>query len=215
MPLAYYLKKPNTRLLSILLAISLFNNIVTLQPPEYLLFQPTTIYYKSEYAETMNSFKPLGFPLFTYYFPLTVLYGPRARIIEHLAGGFWNIDIRDYAYYGPRLPPFVNLIPLALILGFIWRQEIFDRGGRSRRSWTANRLKIFFNAAAVLFALVTAYSALMILLHEPTEKDPRVHPILALAVAVLGALVAYILRLAAKACEDTEKYASRPENKNP
>jgi len=119
-------------------------------------------------------------------------------LVEHLAGGFTNIDIRAYAFYQPRLPPFVNLIPLVLILILIWRRQVFDRHGNNWGWWA--RLwgqKITF-VASILAGILAAYIALMILLAEPVEGEDPISPIITLGILIMGFFTAHLLNRLSK-----------------
>ena len=193
LPLAFYVKEVDKRLLVALLIISIFNNFVTLQPPEYLVIEPGTSIFRPEYAAIMDSFKPLAFPLFTHYFPLFITEGPRARLVEHLAVGFWNVDIRDYAPFQPRMPPFTNLIPLAIILAFIWRREVFDKRGRSWMEWLRDRLLVIARVGKVIAVLITVYFVLMILTYTPIDEEDTVHPAILLGSFASLTIMAYLM----------------------
>jgi len=66
-----------------------------------------------KHKENFYSMKPLGNPLFTYYMPLFFRYGPRSILIEQILGF--------------RLPPFLNVFVLMIIVLFIWRKKLIRK----------------------------------------------------------------------------------------
>jgi len=193
LPLAFQLKHTNKKLLILLITISLLNNVLALQSPEFSVFQDKAAVYRPEYEAIMNSFKPLKYPLLTYYLPLTLSYGPRAPLVEHLARGYTNIDIRDHALYQPRLPPFVNLIPLALILILVWRRKVFDRRGNSWSWWARLWGQRIAYAISVLAGILTAYIILMMIIDPSLVGEDSVNLIFSFGFLFMGFFIAYIL----------------------
>jgi len=113
------------------LFLSLFSNILSLQLFEDELIDSKTLLIQDKYQEVTNSFGILPSSLYGHYFPLFLLYGPRSLIIENLAEGHLDIDIRDVPFSRDwKFPyhsnvntgwiyPFILLIPL-----LIWFKEI-------------------------------------------------------------------------------------------
>ncbi len=143
-PLLYAFEKTNFKIISFLLLISIFTNVLGLQTWENLIVEPNDIKISSEYKERVNTLQLLNNPLYDYYLPLFIENGPRSRIFENLISGDYNVDIRDNplskmeAFPKSRIPlfslpflgivflklRFLSLLPLAIILFLIWRREI-------------------------------------------------------------------------------------------
>ena len=121
LPLMLVIKRLNKKILLIVLFLCVLINLLGMQE-----FEQTITVSKwnrtnsigevirntmTEYQDEINSMRPLGNPLFTYYMPLFFKYGPRSILIEDMLGF--------------RLPPFLNVFVLMIIVSFIWRKEIF------------------------------------------------------------------------------------------
>jgi len=115
-----------------------------------------------EYAEKQYELSILRVPLVEYYFPKTVFGGPTSHLIAHLAHGRIDIDIRDRGFFQPRLPPFVNMIPLVLILGFIWRRELFHLITDDPRLFNEWLIRSVLYIMLILSLYTLAYSVLVI-----------------------------------------------------
>jgi hypothetical protein len=82
-----------------------------------------------EYLKDLNSFKVMYNPLFEHYYPLTILFGPRSRILEDLI--LLKVpDIRYNVMQNEWLPifnfyvPYLPVILLALVLYVVFMNEI-------------------------------------------------------------------------------------------
>lgn len=132
LPLAFSLKKFGIKIFLIFLLISIFINFLGLQPAEEMAYDWSKRDVKKEWLEKQNTFEIIYNPLVEHYLPLFLKYGPRSSIFEHLTNGYISIDIRSYPLSkGPFFPfskffvPFLCLVPLVLILAFIWYGSMF------------------------------------------------------------------------------------------
>lgn len=116
---------------TVLLLFSLFSNILSLQLMEDSIIDPNTLLIQSKYQVLTDSFGSLPNVLYGYYLPFFMKYGPRSMIIENLASGHFDIDIRDnpfsrdwqYPYHSNSgdiwVYPLILLVPLV-----VWYNEI-------------------------------------------------------------------------------------------
>jgi len=133
LPLAFVFDKINKKIIIFLLLISIFFNFLGLQPAEDLAYDWKAMDIRSDWLVKQNSFEILANPLFEHYLPLTLQYGPRSAIFEHLTNGYISIDIRfpslskgiDFPF-SKFYVPFLVLLPVLLIEIAIWHEEIID-----------------------------------------------------------------------------------------
>ncbi|MCD6483452.1 MAG: hypothetical protein J7K83_04270, partial [Candidatus Aenigmarchaeota archaeon] len=86
-----------------------------------------------DWMEKQNSFEILSNPLIEHYIPLTLEYGPRSPLFEHIINGYISID--------PRIPPlskgvdfpksefhvpFLVFVPLSILMFLIWFDKIVE-----------------------------------------------------------------------------------------
>ncbi|MBS3055141.1 MAG: glycosyltransferase family 39 protein [Candidatus Aenigmarchaeota archaeon] len=82
----------------IFLSLSVFTNILSLQLLEDAIIDSKTLLIQEKYQQIANSFGLLPNVLFNHYLNLFLHFGPRSMIIENLAEGHFDIDIRDIPY---------------------------------------------------------------------------------------------------------------------
>jgi len=80
-----------------------------------------------EYNIRLAIWQPISNPLFTYYMPLFFKYGPRSILIEQILGF--------------RLPPFLNVIVLLIIVSIIWRKELIRKIKKDFNKGKASKTK--------------------------------------------------------------------------
>jgi len=171
LPLAYVFDNFNSRklkyLVFILIVYSIFINFAGLQPVRDELIAEDGVNIAPQYLDKLNSFSILNNPLYEYYIPQFLKYGPRSRILENLINSKFPIDIRFFLFEQREAfssfylsIPFLSLLPITLITLFIWRNEIF----------TKNR-KAFFSkykwSILILFSLISL--TILLLFPIPTE----------------------------------------------
>ena len=81
----------------------------------------------SDYKSKITTWQPISNPLFTYYMPLFFKYGPRSILIEQILGF--------------RLPPFLNVIVLLIIVSIIWRKELIRKIKKDFNKGKASKTK--------------------------------------------------------------------------
>jgi len=120
LPLMFYIKKINKKILLFFMMMCIFINLLGMQEFEQSItvskwdransLSEVIRNTLAEHQDEIYSMKPLGNPLFTYYMPLFFRYGPRSILIEEILGF--------------RLFPFLNVFILIIIVLFIWRKEL-------------------------------------------------------------------------------------------
>jgi len=119
LPLMFCIKKINKNILLFFMILCIFINLLGMQEFEQSIneggnsFEEITQRTMEKHKENFYSMKPLGNPLFTYYMPLFFRYGPRSILIEQILGF--------------RLPPFLNVFVLMIIVLFIWRKKLIRK----------------------------------------------------------------------------------------
>jgi hypothetical protein len=127
LPLIFCFKKIKLKFILLLTIISIIINLVGMQflMCEYhseelpIVFLP---YYKVKIA----TWQPISNPLFTSYMPLFFKYGPQSMLIEDILG--------------IRLPPFLNVFILIVIIVFIWRNQIFFKKREIRKPFAYQKI---------------------------------------------------------------------------
>jgi hypothetical protein len=122
LPLFFAIQKLPFTIFKILLILSVFINFIGLQNWEFIIGDKFSVNVAPEYQARVNSFEVLANPLKEHYLPLFLKNGPRSRIFEHLIEGNVNIDIRHFASTSVKYP-FLALLPLTVLVFFIWRKE--------------------------------------------------------------------------------------------
>lgn len=127
LPLGFFIRNFGLKIFLLFFGISIFINFLGLQPAEEMAYDWNLRDVKREWLEKQNTFEVIYNPLVEHYLPLFLEVGPRSSVFEHLTNGYISIDIRSYPLArGPSFPfngfyvPFLCLIPLILILIFIW-----------------------------------------------------------------------------------------------
>jgi hypothetical protein len=131
LPIASIFDGTNKNVIIALLTISIVINFLGLQPAEELAYDWNTMDIRSDWLVKQNSFQVLANPLLDHYLPLTLKYGPRSAIFEHIVNGELSIDIRlpplskgaDFPFSRFHLPS-LCLFPVLIIFLVIWRKEI-------------------------------------------------------------------------------------------
>jgi len=131
LPLAFALNKINKKLVIVFLSVSILINFLGLQPAEEFAYDWVAMDINPNWLANQNSFQILSNPLREHYLPLTLQYGPRSGIFEHLVNGYASIDIRfpplskgiDFPFSKFHIP-FLVLLPIFLIEIIIWNKEI-------------------------------------------------------------------------------------------
>jgi len=117
LPLTFCFKKIKLKFILLLTIISIIINLIGVQ---MLINEQVTdelpLRHTLDYNVRLATWQPISNPLFTYYMPLFFKYGPRSILIEEILGF--------------RLPPFLNVFVLIVIVVFIWKNEIFFKKGR-------------------------------------------------------------------------------------
>jgi hypothetical protein len=122
LPLFFSIQKLPFTIFKIFLILSVFINFIGLQNWEFIVGDKFSVNVAPEYQARVNSFEVLANPLKEHYLPLFLKNGPRSRIFEHLIEGNINIDIRHFASTSVKYP-FLSLLPLTVLVFFIWRKE--------------------------------------------------------------------------------------------
>jgi hypothetical protein len=122
----------------LVLILSVFINLLGLQPAEEDIYDWAWMMMKGEYSAKLNSFQILLNPLVEHYWPLFIKYGPRSWVFENLVNGEISVDIRVYPISkGPNFPfskfyvPFLCLVPVLCVSFFIWNKEVISVVRRS------------------------------------------------------------------------------------
>jgi len=131
LPLIFAFKKIDRRIFLILFSLSVFINILGLQPAEDLAYDWNNMDMRSDWLIRQNSFQILANPLLEHYLPLTLKNGPRSGVFEHLVNGYISIDIRfpplskgvDFPFSKFHIP-FLVLIFVYIVEILIWGGEI-------------------------------------------------------------------------------------------
>ena len=116
LPLMFCIKKINKKALLFFMMMCIFINLLGMQEFEQDINEGGNSFIEinqrtmERYEEEFYSMQPLGNPLLTYYMPLFFRYGPRSILIEQILGF--------------RLPPFLNVFVLMIVVSFIWRKEL-------------------------------------------------------------------------------------------
>jgi len=97
---------------AIFLCLSLFSNILSLQLMEDQIIDFNTLLIQDKYQKITNSFGVLPNALYGHYLPLFLNYGPRSMIIENLAEGHWDVDIRDIPFSRNWINPYHSNVNL-------------------------------------------------------------------------------------------------------
>lgn len=116
---------------SVFLLLSIFSNILSLQIMEDMLIDSKTLLIQEQYQKETDSFGVLPNTLYDYYLPLFLKYGPRSLIVENLAEGHLDVDIRDVPFSRDWKTPYHSnsdtswVYPLILLIPLgIWFKEI-------------------------------------------------------------------------------------------
>jgi len=132
-PIAYVIKKTGIKPLIPLFILSFFINILGLQQAEEFAYDWNKMEMRFDWMEKQNSFEILSNPLIEHYIPLTLEYGPRSPLFEHIINGYISID--------PRIPPlskgvdfpksefhvpFLVFVPLSILMFLIWFDKIVE-----------------------------------------------------------------------------------------
>lgn len=131
LPLAAIFGSVDKRLLIALILVSAGINFLGLQPAEELAYDWKNMDVSPEWLAGQDSFKILANPLLEHYLPLTLQYGPRSAVFEHLINGYVSIDTRfpplskgaEFPFSGFHVP-FLSLLPVLLAWTVIWNKEI-------------------------------------------------------------------------------------------
>jgi hypothetical protein len=107
-----------------LIIFSIFVNLLGLQTLEDSITNRENLLIDEKYKNETNNFQKFPNVLFYYYLPLFLNYGPKSLIIENLAEGHWNIDIRDISLSREWKIPFLSLIIIGMIIFLIWMKEL-------------------------------------------------------------------------------------------
>jgi hypothetical protein len=131
LPIAYVFNRIGLKFVLPLILLSIFINSLGLQPAEDLMYDWNNMGMKAEYSQKINSFQIILNPLFSYYLTNFLTHGPRSWIFENLVNSQISIDIRVFPISkGANFPfskfyiPFLCLIPVLIIITFIWMKEI-------------------------------------------------------------------------------------------
>jgi len=131
LPLTFSIKKFGIKIFLLLLSISVFINFLGLQISEEVAYNWFVRDIRDEWKYKQNSFEVIYNPILQHYLPLSLKYGPRSAIFEHLSNGYISIDIRSYPLSkGKYFPfsqffiPFLSLLIYLLIISFIWNDEL-------------------------------------------------------------------------------------------
>ncbi|MDI6826328.1 MAG: phospholipid carrier-dependent glycosyltransferase [Candidatus Aenigmarchaeota archaeon] len=131
LPMIYTFNKIGLKLVLPLVFLSIFINSLGLQPAEDDMYDWN--FMRPMYSNELNSFQILGNPLLTHYLPLFLTNGPRSWVFENLVNGQISVDIRvNPISKGANFPfsafhvPFLCLIPIFLILVFVWGEEVIN-----------------------------------------------------------------------------------------
>jgi len=135
-PLIYFLERGKnsnfTKSLFLIFAFySIFINFTGLQYISDEVIDQNTLLLRTEIANKLNTFSILKNPIYEYYIPRFLKFGPRSPLLENMINGE-EPDIR-YIFYekGDKISqfffyvPFMNIIPVLLILSIVWYKEIF------------------------------------------------------------------------------------------
>jgi hypothetical protein len=106
---------------------SILVNFIGLQPLNDDLVSSDNLFLSPEISQKVNSFEILSNPLYEYYLPRFMKYGPRSRLLENLISGHMNVDIRNFVLSkGEEFPDnvfFIPFLPLLVVLAvfyFLW-----------------------------------------------------------------------------------------------
>ena len=128
LPLFYSLKKLGLKIFLAFLILSVFINIIGLQPAEEYAYDWERMDVKEEWIKAQDGYGIIFNPLLEHYLPLFLKHGPRSGIFENLINGYGSIDIRFPASSkGKNFPfsafhvPFLCLVPPAVLLLMIWK----------------------------------------------------------------------------------------------
>jgi len=151
-PLLYVFEKINLKIILIFILVSIFVNILGLQYWEsiqILITKPTMFPFEEKYQQKFLNFQVLENPLFEHYLPLFLRNGPRSRVFESMLIDS-KIDIRNTPHSCGLMPPvikktevplfslhslgiavlripFLCLVPLAIIVFLIWKEEFIKK----------------------------------------------------------------------------------------
>jgi len=131
LPMIYAFNKIGLKLVLPLVFLSIFINSLGLQSAEDDMYDWN--FMRPMYSNELNSFQTLGNPLLTHYLPMFLTNGPRSWVFENLVNGQISVDVRvNPISKGANFPfsafyvPFLCLIPIFLILVFIWGGEVIN-----------------------------------------------------------------------------------------
>jgi hypothetical protein len=119
-PLVYSISKTSRKIALLvvlpLVLLSVSSNIIGLQNWEWDIGRTGSPQISEEFKSIALSLSPMPNVLATHYMPLMLDYGPRSRIMENLANGYFSdIDIRDLPLSKPPSFPFANVDQQTLI----------------------------------------------------------------------------------------------------
>lgn len=126
LPICWVIKKVDRRILILLLAVSIFTNLVGFQAhyEDMLKDLDNSSKMKPKYQKKVVSVQPLANPIYEYYLPKFLEHGPRSRIISSVYWGKFP-DIRDFKQM-KETPSFLIFISIFLAFVLIWREELLD-----------------------------------------------------------------------------------------
>jgi len=104
-PLAYVSGRINRKLLYMLIAVSIFINLLGIQH-----ISDKAYLHENSFNDNFHSIRPIASPLTRYFLPNFISEGPNSSLFEN--------------FIGMTFPPFVNLLILISIGGMIWHREI-------------------------------------------------------------------------------------------
>ncbi len=130
-PILFVANKFNFKFIVLLVVLSIFINILGLQPPEDYAYDWNLMDMRSDWSEKQNSFQIFYNPLVEHYLPNFLDKGPRSPLFENVVNGYFSIDIRmpalskgKYFPFSAFHMPFLCLLPLLTIIILFWVKEI-------------------------------------------------------------------------------------------
>jgi hypothetical protein len=163
-PLLYFfIKKGNSTFIKYLIIIlsifSIFINFLGLQYISDEVIDNNSLLLKNEIAQKINTLSIIKNPIFDYYIPRFLEFGPRSPLFENIINGE-EPDIR-YIFYekGDAISqfffykPFINILPVVLIFIIIWNKKMFTY----LISFSKNKFKLFLLIMLIFLCIFLFY----------------------------------------------------------
>ena len=128
LPLIFTLKRLKIKIIIALLIISFGISILSTQQTEWVLFS----YGSAVHRVIYNDFcylREIENPITGYYLPLFLAFGPQSPVIGNILG----FDQDNELNIQRTMPRYLNLLVVLIILGIIWRSELFRFVRRKKR----------------------------------------------------------------------------------